>query len=137
MELLSIDMGSKNFSNARILLYGKCLPQQFERFLHKLSKGRILLAACLQEHHMDNLGFKLATLLTYQTIKDIAVLTIDGSPHCLQLHLLAEQAKTITRKDLPIRHFVIEEGKLFEVTSETVKKARHLSCIQVNKPKIK
>ena len=133
MELLSIDMGSKEFSNKGILLYGKCVAMQFEKILKMLSKDNILLAACLQEHHMDNLGFKLSTLLRYQPINAITVLTIDGSPHCVQMHFLAEQAKTLTGKDLSVRHFVIEEGELCEITSDAVKKARHLSHIEVKK----
>lgn len=123
-------MGSKVFSNKGILLYGKCVSMQFEKILQMLSKDKILLAACLQEHHMDNLGFKLSTLLRYQPVTDISVLTIDGSPHCVQMHFLAEQARTITGKDLPVRHFVIEEGNLCEVSSDAVKKARHLSHIK-------
>ena len=130
MELLSIDMGAKQFADARVLLYGKCVPQQYERYLRKLSRGRIAISACLQEQHMDNLGFKLATLLTYQPVREITVLTIDGSPHCAQLHAAAEQAKRITRAPVAIKHYVIEEGQLEEVTSDTVKIARHLSAIR-------
>ena len=129
MDLISIDMSSLKLANSRILLYGKCVPQQFDKHLQKFKKGRIKLAACLQEHHMDNLGFKLATLLLYQVIKEIIVLSIDGSPHCVQLHALAEQAKRITKSNVVISHYVIEEGKLFKVTAETVKAARHLSQI--------
>ena len=130
MELLSVDMGSKRFADAKIILYGKCVPNQFKQFLKKLSKGRFALSACLQEHHMDNLGFKLATLLTYQPVKEITVLSIDGSPHCAQLHALAEQAKRITGSDVAIKHYVIEEGRLVEFSSEVVKIARHLSHIK-------
>jgi hypothetical protein len=130
MDLLSIDMGSaKKFSKAKILLHGSCVPMEYKIFLKKLAKGKIKLAACLQEQHMDNLGFKLATLLTYQPVKEITILTIDGSPHCVQLHALAEQAKRITKSDIPIKHYVIEERRLIEVTSETIKTARHLSHI--------
>ncbi len=130
MDLISVDMGSKKFSDARILLYGKCVPQQFKGHLQRFLKGKIPISACLQEQHMDNLGFKLATLLTYQPVKEITVLSIDGSPHCAQLHALAEQAKRITKSSIPIKHYVIEEGELIEVTSETVKIARHLSHIR-------
>lgn len=130
MELLSIDLGSKKFSNSKILLYGKCIPIQFGFFLRKLSKGKIILAVCLQEQHMDNLGFKLVTLLTYQPVKEITVLTIDGSPHCVQLHALAEQAKKITKSGVFIKHYVIEEGELIEFNSDIVKVARHLSHIK-------
>lgn len=133
MHLLCVDIGSKRFSNAKILLYGTCVPQEHLRFLQRLSKGKIALDACMQEEHMDRVGFKLATLLRYQPIKEIVVLTNDGSPHCVQLHFLAEQVKTVTGINVPIKHFVIEEGKLLEVTSDTVKKARHLSWIQATK----
>lgn len=135
MKILTLDMGNKKLSGAKILLYGTCFPQQWSKYLKRFSKGRYCLDVCMQEEHMDRVGFKIATLLHYQLVKEITVLTNDGSPHCLQLHLLVEQAKKITKSNVSIKHFVVEEGDLIEIDSEDVLIARHLSHINQLKKK--
>ena len=129
MKLLNLDMGNKKLNNAKILLSGSCFPQQWSKYLHKFSKGCHCFDVCMQEEHMDRVGFKVATLLHYQTIKEIIVLSNDGSPHCLQLHLLVEQAKKISKSKVVVKHFVVEEAKLVEVDSDDIMVSRHLSHI--------
>lgn len=129
MKILKLDMGNKKLAGAKILLYGSCFPQQWSKYLKKFSKGRYCFDVCMQEEHMDRVGFKVATLLHYQPVKEITVLSNDGSPHCLQLHLLVEQAKKISKSNVVVKHFVVEEAKLVEIDSQDVMVSRHLSHI--------
>jgi len=75
-------------------------------------------------------GFKLATILKTAKPKDVRVLTIDGSPHCLQLHFVVEQAKNIARSDAKVAHYTIVHGKPFQISPEAVRTARHLPQIE-------
>jgi len=130
MELLSTNVNRLKLRNSSLLVYGTCVGVEAQNVFKKLSKGRVLLHVCLEEAHMDKVGFKLATILMTSKPREIIVLTIDGSPHCLQLHFTVEQAKNITNSKVKITHYVIEHGKLFQISSDTVKTARHLSKIQ-------
>jgi len=130
MELLSTNVRAKFLREGRLLLYGTCVEAEAPEVFREFSKGRILLSVCLENEHMDKVGFKIATIIMTSYPKEMTVLTIDGSPHCLQLHLAAEQAKRIAKSEVNIKHFVIEGGKSVEVSQNAVETARHLSQIQ-------
>jgi hypothetical protein len=130
MELLSTNVNHSKLRNSSLLVYGTCIGVEAQNIFKKLSKGRIPLKVCLEKEHMDKVGFKLATILTTSKPREITVLTIDGSPHCLQLHFTVEQAKNIANSKVKLTHYVIEHGKLIKISSEAVKMARHLSQIQ-------
>jgi len=130
MELLSTNVKSEVLRKGRLLLYGTCVEAEAPEVFGEFSKGRIPLSVCLEKEHMDKVGFKIATILMTSDPKEMTVLTIDGSPHCLQLHFAAEQAKRIAKSEVNAIHFVIEEGKSVEVSQDAVETARHLSRIQ-------
>ena len=73
MKILNLDMGNKKLAGAKILLYGTCFLQQWAKYFDRFSKDRYCLDVCMQEEHMDRVGFKVATLLHYQPIKDTAI----------------------------------------------------------------
>jgi len=129
-KLMTMDIGSPELTGARLLLFGSCVPIQSRHHLERLAEGRVPLHVCLQEEHMDRIGFKLSLLIAYRHPQEIAVLSNDGSPHCLQLHLLVHRARFATGADIQLRFFVIEEGELVEVSAETVNTGRHLSHIE-------
>ncbi len=130
MELLSTNVKSKVLREGPLLLYGTCVEAEAPGVFRELSKGRIPLSVCLHKEHMDKVGFKIATIIMTSDPKEITVLTVDGSPHCLQLHLAVEQAKRIAKSEANVKHFVIEGGKSVEVSQDAVETARHLSQIQ-------
>ncbi|RLF10916.1 MAG: 4Fe-4S ferredoxin [Thermoprotei archaeon] len=92
--------------------------------------GHAKLHVCLQETHMDRVGFKVATMIFKSSPSSITVLTMNGSPHCIQLHFLVEQARQLTSYTGPVRHLVVEKGELIEVSSEAVRVARHLASVE-------
>jgi len=130
MELLSTNINHSKLRDSSLLVYGTCVEAEAQNIFKKLSKGRLSLHVCLEKEHMDKVGFKLAIILMTSKPREITVLTIDGSPHCLQLHFTVEQAKNITNSKVKITHYVIEHGKLIQISKDAVKTARHLSHIQ-------
>lgn len=130
MELLSTNVKSQFFREGSLLLYGTCVKAEAPGVFREFSKGRTPLSVCLEMEHMDKVGFKIATIFMTSDPKEMTVLTMDGSPHCLQLHLAAEQAKRIAKSEVNLRHFVIEKGESVEVSQDAVETARHLSRIQ-------
>ncbi len=82
---------------------------------------------------MNHAGYKLASIIRYSNIRRVTALTVDGSPHCVQLHYLLEDIKRHFVPELLTTHYVIEKGELFSVTPEAVKRSRHLSKIPLSK----
>lgn len=130
MELLTTNVKHERLSGSSLLIHGTCVDVEAPKIFREFSKGRIPLHACLEKDHMNLVGFKLATILKTSKPKDIQVLTMDGSPHCLQLHLAVEQAKTIARSDVKVTHYVVAHGESFQISPEAVRTARYLSQIE-------
>lgn len=121
--------------NRRILLVGSCVPTRFPGVLEQCRADggeHITLTVCLEETHMNMAGYKLASMVKYAGIEAVRVLTIDGSPHCTQLHHMVEDVKVHFAPELETEHIVIERGKVHHVSSAAIKRARHLSKIVVN-----
>jgi len=129
-HVLSISVASRLIRNARVLLYSECLRDEWPELLAQEAEGHVALCACLERDHICHITAKLATMIVMGAPRAFKVLTVDGSPHCLQLHFAIRQAARITGRELPIRHLVIEKGQLYEVEPAVVRAARHLSELQ-------
>ena len=80
----------------------------------------------MEKTHMNIAGFKIATMIKVSSPVEVVVLTMNGSPHCVQLHFAVEQAVKLTGSKLKLRHFVVEKNAVREVHRDTVWLARHL-----------
>jgi hypothetical protein len=94
------------------------------------AKGRVCLHICLETFHMNMAETKLACIVQLHKPTELLVLTVDGSPHCLQLHVIAEDLRRQFHLDLAVKHVVIEHGHPFVIGEAAVKTARHLHSVQ-------
>lgn len=131
MELLSTNVKSLRLKEASLLIHGSCLEAEAPRIFHELVQGKVPLATCLEKVHMNMVGFKIATMIKVASPKEIAAVTMDGSPHCVQLHFVVEQAIQQTGCKLKPRHFVVSRGTLHEISRETVWLGRHLADLNL------
>ncbi len=129
-RLLSTSVNAGKLRDARILLYSRCIEEEHPEILRELRDGRVALSVCLTEEHINDVGFKLSTILMMARPREISVLTMDGSPHCIQLHFAIQQSRRLTGAEIEIHHYVIEKGKVYEVDGATIRTARHLSEVQ-------
>ena len=132
-NLLETNLGDDELrKKRRILLTGTCLmcryPDILENFQEKLNSPAHI-HICLETYHMDQVGYKLTLMIKYSDIEELTILTIDGSPHCLQLHYLAEDQRKFY-PNLRIAHFVIEKGTVHEIEPKAIKISRHLHKVQ-------
>ena len=132
-RLMSINVGDKRLrSKGKLLLIGSCMDR-FPEIVREFSErdgGQAVLHVCLEETHVNQAGFKIGSIVKYSGISEVTVLTIDGSPHCVQLHYVVDDVKRHFAPEIDTKHFVVEKGKVHEITSDAVKKSRHLSKIQ-------
>lgn len=109
----------------KILLYGSCLD---EKILREFD-GYARLSCCLEEEHANMVGFKLAGILARGSYDEIAVLTVDGSLHCVQLHHVVEEVCKLVKNPPKRKHIILEEGKMVFVPESAVKISRYLSRV--------
>ncbi len=114
---------------AELLIYGSCIPNEYPELLKEFSDTP-RLHTCLEESHLDQVAWKIQSIVHERKVKKISVLTIDGSPHCIQLHYALEDLKKLF-PELMVSHQVIEKGELIEINGESVRRSRHLSELEV------
>ncbi len=85
----------------------------------------------MEESIFNVVALKIASILARIELDELGILTVDGSPHCLQLHHVAEEALKITRSNCRLRHFVVVKGKIKEIPSIAVKISRYLSKVSL------
>jgi hypothetical protein len=114
----------------KLLLYGTCITDKYTNILEEIAgKGRVALAVCLERDHMNMIAFKLATMIKTAELEEITVLTVDGSPHCVQLHQAVSEVNRLFDEPPSTRYFVVEHGKIHEIDAKTVKASRFLSKV--------
>lgn len=131
-DLMDVNCASRKIRSTRkILLYGKCVRDEYPEIFDSFSNNRTALAVCPEKTHFNMICLKIASILARVKLEELVVLTVDGSPHCIQLHHIVEEARKITKSENTIfKHFVIEGGKIIEVGEKEIKVARYLSKIK-------
>ena len=124
---LEVNVCSKDIrKRKKLLLYGACIEQEYPDILQQYSNQYAMYPICMEAEHFNIVGFKLAGTLSRCPPKELVVFTVDGSPHCLQLHHVVEEAIKVTKANTKVIHLVIHEGKVHEIPNEVVKIARYL-----------
>ncbi len=130
-RLTEVNVASKLIRDTRrILVYGSCVRDEYPEIFEEFRLGRVPLAVCLEAEHFNVVALKLASMFARVELEEVVVLTVDGSPHCVGLHHAVEEALRVTRKNIQVKHYVIEGGKALEVSSQAVKVSRYLSRVQ-------
>ena len=132
MELLSLNASSRLLrERRRLLIYGKCLEVERPGLIEQLSVRAVSAWACPERDHINVIALKVASMLARVELEELTVVTVDGSPHCVQLHHAVEEAiKVSKRGDLRVRHLVSHGEKVIEVSERAIKVARYLSKIE-------
>lgn len=129
--LLSTNVGSHIFRKSKqLLLMGSCVLQEYPKLVDNYARDRVCLHVCLETYHMNMAETKLACIIKKHESTELIVLTVDGSPHCFQLHIIAEDMRRYFNLETAIQHIVIEHGKPHIISGEAVKTARHLHKVQ-------
>ncbi len=131
LRLLSTNSASRLLrENPRLLIYGNCVRIEHPDLFKEECAGRVCLSTCPESEHINVIALKIASILSRVELKELVVLSIDGSPHCVQLHHAVEEAIRVSRAPEVVKHVVIHRGRRSEVSSETIKLARYLYKIE-------
>jgi len=126
MDLMSTNAKGKNIRGKKLLLYGACLDES--PWYLKDFEDYTLLSFCPEKEHINMAYYKLMAMMS--VAEELVVITTDGSPHCVQMHYIAEEVLRYSEKKFPLRHFVVNNGEIIEVSPEDVKTSRYLSKIK-------
>lgn len=128
-KLLSTNIYDKDLED-KILLIGSCLkmihPEIVEEFAQKYD-GHVF-DVCLEETHYNKVMGKLFNILALGKTKEVGILTVDGSPHCVQLHYTAKYIKRGLKYEFKFKHFVITKaGEVVEIDPVVVDNSKNFA----------
>lgn len=117
-----------------IIIVGSCLNRmQLKAFelLEKMSQN--IYEICLEETHINMAITKIGGMIRTGKIKNIIFASVDKSPHCVQLHYIANELEKMMNLDLvSIRNFVVVDNNLIEIDKNVISLSKNLSKIAEN-----
>ena len=127
-DLIQTNSGDRSLVEGGVwLIYSYCIEDRIPKSFRE--KFDTLLKVCPESYHMNMIETKLASMVSIRKPSTLAILTVDGSPHCIQLHYVGEDIKKYFKMDVKLKHYVYKEG-IREVSGDAVKTSRYLSKVE-------
>ena len=115
--------------NEKMIIIGSCLENMFPSIYKKLEQESTnIYEVCLEEIHLNMVITKIAGMLARNDIKEIKFVTIDKSPHCVQLHYVVKELENIMDlKKIHIENYVATSEGLIEVPLKVIGLSKNLA----------
>ncbi len=126
-------------SEEKTILCASCL-EYFDKEAWKkvLELNGKIFKICLETHHMNMAAHKIASMIETGNIKELIFISIDKSPHCIQLqYIRKELEKQMKGFDLQYKSFVVSKGELIEIGLDTISLSKNLAELSNIKNKLK
>lgn len=124
-----------NNMQGSVIIYGHDIHEVAPHHLSRLVDGTEgktnVYYFCAEKSHIHELAQKLPTVLRLGDVSRVYVLTKDGSPHDVQIHTLTEEVAENMNFGGNVRHYVVENGNMYQISRQAVRKSRHLSEIEL------
>ncbi|MGQ4891591.1 MAG: hypothetical protein ACP6IP_03780 [Candidatus Njordarchaeia archaeon] len=129
-SLMEFNVGKAKGRN--VIVVSSCIVDNYPELIESIAEGEnyVILRVCPEREHINMIGYKILSILEYSNIREITVLSVDGSLHCIQLQYILEDMNRHFVKDLKIKHLVLEKGKIYEIPQKAVKTSRHLTKVK-------
>jgi hypothetical protein len=127
-NLLSENIYSKKFEGD-FLVIGSCVSKLYPEIIQEFqNEWKNVFSFCLEQFHYNQLMAKLFDILALGKTNRVGFLTVDGSPHCVQMHFASKYLKRGLAKNVEYKHYVINnDKKVFLVSLEAIDKMRDLA----------
>ena len=113
----------------KIIIIGSCLENMFPNIYEKLEQeSNNIYEVCLEETHLNMVITKIAGILARNNIKEIKFVTVDKSPHCIQLHYVVKELGNIMNLEkIHIENYVATNEGLIEIPIEVIGMSKNLA----------
>lgn len=126
-SLLSQNIYSPIFKD-KFLLIGACIPSMNQELFEDFAKewGNVV-SICLEQFHYNQLMAKLASVLAVGNTRKVGFLTMDGSPHCIQIHFASKYLMRELKQQIEYEHYVVgKDRKIHQISMETIDNSKTL-----------
>ena len=109
----------------KMIIIGSCLEYMFP----KISEN--IYDVCLEDTHLNMVITKIAGMIARKKCKELTFVTVDKSPHCVQLHYVVKELENIMDlKDIKIKNYVATNEGLVEIPIEVIGLSKNLSKLK-------
>lgn len=114
--------------NETIIIVGSCLPNMDKGAYDKLLQiSSNIYDLCLEQTHINMAITKVGGMIRTGKIKKIIFATVNKSPHCIQVHYIQDELrKMMNIENIEIINYVADNGKLKEISKETISLSKDL-----------
>ncbi len=115
----------------KLLIIGTCIPAIQRKVFEDFEKRwKNVFAICLEQDHYNQLHSKLAAIIGTGRVNEIGFLTVDGSPHCVQVHYVSKYLNRELKNKINFFHYVVnEKGEVFEVDMKSIDESKRLEKV--------
>lgn len=112
-----------------LIISGTCLPRMDEKAFEKVKKlSENIAFLCLENTHMNMAAHKIASIVETGNVKDFIFISVDKSPHCMQLHHIGRELKKILKRDdLTFTSYVANQGELIQISDEVISLSKNFA----------
>jgi hypothetical protein len=129
-NLLQLNIYDKVFKG-KFLIIGTCVARLYPKIYKKFKEKWVnVVSICLEETHYNQAHSKLVDILGTGNTKKVALLTVDKSPHCTQLHYMSKYLKRNLKVDVEYFHYVISDDQsVSELTIDQINDSKNLARV--------
>ena len=111
-----------------VVIVGSCLkimqPEGFKKI--KFISDNIY-ELCLEETHINMAITKVGGMIRTGKIKKLVFVSVDKSPHCIQLHYIQDELrKMMDLSKVEINNYVIVDNELIRISEEIISISKNL-----------
>ena len=116
----------------KMIIIGSCLEYMFPKIYNELNESsENIYDVCLEETHLNMVITKLAGMIARKKCKELTFVTVDKSPHCVQLHYVVKELENIMDlKEIKIKNYVATNEGLVEIPIEVIGLSKNLSKVK-------
>ncbi len=117
-----------------MVIMGSCLPRMSPKAFEEVKQiSEDIYQVCLEETHLNMVITKITGMLSRSKIKRLVFVTVDKSPHCVQLHyIVKELEKIMNLSEIQIENYVVEEDKLVLIPIDIIGLSKNLAKLKKN-----
>lgn len=125
------DLMSSNVfeSEETVVVCASCLPTFDSVAFEKVKElGAKIFFVCLESFHMNMVAHKLSGFVETGKVKKMIFVSIDKSPHCIQLQYIRKEiGKHLKGFDVIYESYVVSKGDLVKISLDTISLSKNLA----------
>ena len=111
----------------KIVIVGSCLKSIQPKAFEKIEAMKLpIFELCLEQTHINMAITKILGMIRAKDIKKIIFLSVDKSPHCIQLHYIQDEILKLGFK-VEFLNYVAVDGELIQITKDVISISKDLS----------